>query len=168
MEKHDLFQKTSLIAKKHGFQLYKYRKKHQLQKGRRGQYSFQVGASGEKHHLEVCWTAGGFILQIFMFPKKRLTPLLEKEGPTGALHKCLDNGWINENLPEWLLHFKQHTMPSADQLVFQIVDNHTSQSRFHFYEYCKRDHIHMLSLSPHMSHKMQPLNGSLKSACNKN
>nr|XP_023028549.1 uncharacterized protein LOC111516636 [Leptinotarsa decemlineata] len=91
--------------------------------------------------------AGGYIPPVFIFPKKRLTPLLEKDGPAGALYKCSDNGWINENLfLEWLVHFKQH------------------------YKYCKSNHIYM-SLPPHASHKMQPLDvsffGPLKMAYKK-
>lgn len=42
--------------------------------------------------------AGGYIPPMFIFPRKRLTPLLGKDGPAGALYKCSDNGWINEAL----------------------------------------------------------------------
>lgn len=116
--------------------------------------------------------AGGFIPPMFIFPRKRLTPLLEKDGPTGALYKCSDNGWINEHLfLEWLSHFKQHTKPSEDEPVLLILDNHASHISLSIYEYCKRNHIHMLSLPPHTSHKMQPLDvsffGPLKTAYKK-
>ncbi|CAH2102148.1 unnamed protein product [Euphydryas editha] len=47
--------------------------------------------------------AGGYIPPMFIFPRKRLTHLLEKDGPIGALYKCSDNGWINEDLFfEWV------------------------------------------------------------------
>lgn len=71
--------------------------------------------------------AGGFIPPMFIFPRKRMTPLLEKDGPTGALYKCSENGWINENLfLEWLVHFKQHAKPSVDEPILLILDNHAS------------------------------------------
>lgn len=115
---------------------------------------------------------GGYIPPMLIFPRKRLTPLLEKDGPTGALYKCSENGWINENLfLEWLLHFKQHAKPSADEPVLLILDNHASHISLPVYEYCKRNNINMLSLPPHTSHRMQPLDvsffGPLKNAYKK-
>ncbi|GBP87703.1 hypothetical protein EVAR_61928_1 [Eumeta japonica] len=52
-------------------------------------------------------TADGFVPPMYIFPskrmspqleKKRMSPQLEKDGPAGAIYKCSDNGWINENL----------------------------------------------------------------------
>lgn len=102
-----------------------------------------------------------YIPPMFIFPRKRLTPLLQKNGPAGALYKCSDNGWINENLfLEWLVHFKQHAKPSALEPILLILDNHASHISLTIYEYCKVNHIHMLSLPPHTSHRMQPLDVS--------
>ncbi|CAG9575523.1 unnamed protein product [Danaus chrysippus] len=36
--------------------------------------------------------AGGFVPPMFIFPRKRVTPQLEKDGPAGAIYKCSDNG----------------------------------------------------------------------------
>ncbi|XP_030037458.2 uncharacterized protein LOC115452977 [Manduca sexta] len=116
--------------------------------------------------------AGGFIPPMFIYPRKRMTPLLEKDGPSGALYKCSDNGWINESLfLEWLTHFKNHAKPSVDEPVLLILDNHASHSSLPIYEFCKSNYIHMLSLPPHTSHRMQPLDvsffGPLKTAYKK-
>ncbi|XP_065172534.1 uncharacterized protein [Atheta coriaria] len=116
--------------------------------------------------------AGRYIPPMFTFPRKRLTPLLQKDGPAGALYKCSDNGWINENLfLEWLVHFKQHAKPSALEPILQILDNHASHISLTIYEYWKVNHIHMLSMPPHTSHRMQPLDvsffGPLKMAYKK-
>ncbi|CAH4028318.1 unnamed protein product [Pieris brassicae] len=106
-------------------------------------------------------SAGGYIPPMFIFPRKRMTPLLEKDGPAGALYKCSDNGWINEHLfLGWLAHFKQHAKPSADEPILLIIDNHATHISLSVYEYCKSNHIHMLSLPPHTSHRMQPLDPS--------
>ncbi|CAB3231570.1 unnamed protein product [Arctia plantaginis] len=49
---------------------------------------------------------------------------MEKDGPAGAIYKCSDNGWINENLfSEWLQHFTAHTKPSPEQPILLILDN---------------------------------------------
>ncbi|XP_018330787.1 uncharacterized protein LOC108740803 [Agrilus planipennis] len=72
-------------------------------------------------------TAGGYIPPMFIFPRKRMTPTLGKDGPTGAIYRCSDNGWTNEDLfLEWLRHFTQHAKPSAEEPVLLILDNHAS------------------------------------------
>ncbi|XP_052744306.1 uncharacterized protein LOC128199326 [Bicyclus anynana] len=98
---------------------------------------------------------------MFIFPRKRMTPTLEKDGPTGAIYKCSDNGWINEELfLQWLKHFTHFTKPSAEEPILLVLDNHASHISLSIYEYCKENHVHMLSLPPHTSHRMQPLDVS--------
>lgn len=105
--------------------------------------------------------AGGYVPPMFIFPRKRMTPTLEKDGPAGAIYKCSDNGWINEELfLEWLKHFTQHTKPSAQEQILLILDNHASHISLAIHEHCKKNYIHMLSLPPHTSHRMQPLDVS--------
>lgn len=102
--------------------------------------------------------AGGFVPPMFIFPRKRMTPQLEKDGPAGAIYKCSDNGWINEHLFfEWLQHFAMYTKPSSQAPVLLILDNHASHTSLMIYDFCKQNNIHMLSLPPHTSHRMQPL-----------
>lgn len=106
---------------------------------------------------------------MFVFPRKRMSPQLEKGGPAGAIYKCSENGWSNENLfVEWLQHFTAHTNPSLEQPVQLILDNHASHISLTIFKHCKKENIHMLSLPPHTSHRMQPLDvtfyGPLKAA----
>ncbi|GBP07871.1 hypothetical protein EVAR_71548_1 [Eumeta japonica] len=83
---------------------------------------------------------------------------LEKDGPAGAIYKCSDNGWINEHLFfEWLQHFAMYTKPSSQPPVLLILDNHASHTSLMMYDFCKQNNIHMPSLPPHTSHRMQPL-----------
>lgn len=105
--------------------------------------------------------AGGYVPPMFIFPRKRMTPTLEKDGLAVAIYKCSDSGWINEDLfLLWLGHFKEHVKPSENEPVLLILDNHASHISLAIYEYCKTYHIHMLSLPPHTSHRMQPLDVS--------
>lgn len=102
--------------------------------------------------------AGGYVPPMFIFARKRHTPLLEKDGPIGALYKHSKNGWINEDIfNEWLLHFTQHAKPNAKEPVLLILDNHASHFSLKAYDHCKTNNIVMLSIPPHSSHRMQPL-----------
>lgn len=113
-------------------------------------------------------TAGGYIPPMFIFPRKRMTSALGQDGPAGAIYKCSDNGWINDQFLEWLTHFTDHVKPSVSKPVLLILDNHASRISLSIHEHCKKNHIHMLSLPPHTSHRMQPLDvsffGSFKAA----
>lgn len=105
--------------------------------------------------------AGGYVPPMFIFPRKRMTPTLEKGGLAGAIYRCSDSGWINEDLfLGWLEHFNNHAKPSENEPVLLILDNHASHISLAIHEYCKTNHIHMLSLPPHTSHRMQPLDVS--------
>jgi hypothetical protein len=116
--------------------------------------------------------AGSFIPPMFIFPRKRHSTLLEKDGPAGAIYRCSENGWTNETLfLEWLQRFTTFAKPSAEEPVLLILDNHASHISHDIYKHCKSHNIQMLSLPPHTSHRMQPLDvtfyGPLKAAYKK-
>ncbi|KAB0790474.1 hypothetical protein PPYR_15137, partial [Photinus pyralis] len=51
--------------------------------------------------------SGNYIPPLFVFPRKRMSPYLQKNGPSGAIYTCTDNGWSNENVFSlWLKHFQ--------------------------------------------------------------
>ncbi|EZA47929.1 hypothetical protein X777_14500 [Ooceraea biroi] len=83
-----------------------------------------------------------------------------------------DSGWITEALfVDWLHHFKNFVKPSNDSPVLLILDNHESHISLEAYNYCRKNDIHLLTLPPHTSHRMQPLDltfySPLKNAYNK-
>lgn len=112
---------------------------------------------------------GSFIPPLFIFPHKRMDMKLTKHGPPGAVYECTKNGWTTEDIfMKWLKHFKHHSNPTKENPVLLILDNHGSHISLQTYEFCRENHIIMLSLFPHTSHRMQPLDvtffGPLKSA----
>jgi len=114
-------------------------------------------------------SSGTYIPPTFIFPRKRMSNQLTKDGPPGALYQCTKNGWTNEEVfLEWLKHFTYHAKPSQEYPVLLILDNHNSHIFMAAYEFCRSKHIAMLSLPPHTSHRLQPLDvsffGPLKAA----
>ena len=113
--------------------------------------------------------SGNYIPPMFIFPRQRMTPLLEKDGPPGALYTNSKNGWINEQLfVDWLQHFAAYVKPTQESPVLLILDNHSSHISLPAFNYCKENHIVVLSIPPHSSHRTQPLDvsfyGPLKAA----
>ena len=170
MEKHRFIQKNIYNCDETGISTVQTPGKILATKGQKRVGSITSWERGKNITLLCAMSAaGGYIPPMFIFPRKRLTPLLEKDGPAGAIYKCSENGWINEALfRDWLAHFKQHTKPSADEPIYPLLDNHASHISLPIFEYCKSNHIHMLSFPPHTSHRMQPLDvsffGPLKTA----
>lgn len=116
--------------------------------------------------------AGGFIPPMFIFPRQRMNPLLKKDGPDGALYEHSKNGWINEEIfLKWLVHFRDYCKPNSESPVLLILDNHSSHISLQIYNFCKENNIILLSIPPHTSHHLQPLDvvlyGPVKSAFNR-
>lgn len=115
---------------------------------------------------------GQYVPPMFIFPRQRMNLQLQKDGPIGAAYKCSKNGWTNDVLfLEWIEHFNKHVKASLEDPVLLILDNHSSHTSLDVYNFCKSNGIIMVSLAPHTSHKMQPLDltffGPLKNAFNR-
>ena len=59
--------------------------------------------------------------------------------------------------PEYLKHFHRHLRPTKDHPVLLILDNHVSHLSLQGVRFCEENHICLLTIPPHSSHKMQPL-----------
>lgn len=116
--------------------------------------------------------SGNYIPPLFIFPRKRMSNSLSKGGPPGALYHVTDNGWTNDEIfLIWLKHFTAHVKPNNEEPVLLILDNHGSHITLPAYNFCRTNGIIMLSIPPHSSHRMQPLDvkffGPLKKAFKK-
>lgn len=128
----------------------------------KGQKQVGIAASGERGKnvtVVCCFSASGnFVPPMFVFPRQRMSPHLQKGGPLGAIYYCSKNGWIDESLfYEWLQHFARTTKPTNNEPILLILDNHASHISIRIYNFCRKTGIILLSLPPHTSHRLQPL-----------
>lgn len=101
---------------------------------------------------------GNFVPPAFIFPRKRMQGYLLNNAPEGSIGMVSDSGFINTNLfIDYLRHFKDNVQPTKDNPVLLILDNHSSHISLAAVNFCRDYGIHMLTLPPHSSHKMQPL-----------
>jgi hypothetical protein len=104
---------------------------------------------------------GIYVPPMLIYPRQRHSSALEADGPRGTVYRCSKNGWINEDLfVDWLKHFADFTKPSENEPILLVLDNHSSHISLRAYEFCKTNNIVMLSLPPHGSHRIQPLDVS--------
>lgn len=128
----------------------------------------QIGAlsSAERGSLVtvVCsMSAGGtFVPPLLIFPRKNMTETLMKGSPPGSIGKCHPSGWIQANLfTDWFKHFIQKTKPTENDPILLILDGHNTHTKnIDVVDLARENHISIVSLPPHTTHKLQPLDKS--------
>lgn len=120
--------------------------------------------------VNAVFATGHFIPLAFIFGGKRMKAELLDAAPPGSIDMVLDSSFINADLYlDWLTHFKDHAKPTKDQPILLILDNHVSHCTLKAVEFSRLNNIIALTLPPHSSHKMQPLDrgfhGVLKKFC---
>lgn len=138
----------------------------------KGQKQIGAATSGERgKNITVCCcmnASGAFTSPLFIYPRKSMHPALEKGGPPDSAYKCTKSRWISEELFFfWLQHFSKIHNPSKKSPVLLILDNHSSHTSLQIYNYCKSNGIILLSIPPHTSHRLQPLDLSFFSSLKK-
>lgn len=115
---------------------------------------------------------GIYVPPMFIFKRKRMSELLLKGCNRDMIATVSDSGWINESIfVDYLQHFISFVKPTKEEPVLIILDNHESHISLGAYKLFREHNLHVLSLPPHVSHKMQPLDltffSSLKMAYNR-
>ncbi|KAK2577099.1 hypothetical protein KPH14_006266 [Odynerus spinipes] len=130
----------------------------------------QVGAvtSGERGMDTTCIccmnAADEFIPPMLIYKRKRMTDDVRRGGPPNTVYSCSESGWITiELFFEWLKHFIKYTRfkKSKKNQILLILDGHSTHTKNLDAINLARDYgIVMLSLLPHTTHKLQPLDRS--------
>ncbi|XP_011858253.1 PREDICTED: uncharacterized protein LOC105555822 [Vollenhovia emeryi] len=105
-----------------------------------------------------CNAAGSFIPPFLIYGRKRMVSRLLDGAPPGTNATCTDNGWINgPKFLEWLRHFVDITRPNPEKKVILVMDNHEYHIFLEALEYATQHNVIFVSLPPHTTHRMQPL-----------
>lgn len=127
------------------------------------QFGSKISWERGKNVTAICAmsASGSFIPPLLIFPRKRMSPTLTKHGPVEGIYAVTDNGWSDQKcFLQWLEHFKLCVNSSPSNPVLLLLDNHYSHISLLIYNYCKDNGIVMLSIPPHTSHRLQPLDTS--------
>ena len=105
-----------------------------------------------------CNAAGVFLPPMYIFPRKRMPDTLMKDAPPQAVGYANPSGWTDEELfPKWLEHFTSITNCSTENRHVVLLDGHHSHKSLQAIEYCRDHGIELITLPPHSTHKLQPL-----------
>lgn len=129
-------------------------------KGKKQVGKLTSGERGKNVTLLLSINASGdqFIPPLFVFPRVRVDNDLTKDAPVGSVFDGQPSGWITkEGFLKWMQSFVERVNPCEKSPVLLILDGHASHKDLDVILYAKSHHIHMLSLPPHTTHRMQPL-----------
>jgi hypothetical protein len=106
--------------------------------------------------------AGNSVPPCFVFPRVFFKEHMLKGAPPGSIGVANPSGWSNSEIfLTYLDHFIKFTKPSENDIQLLILDNHESHVSISAIQKAKDNHIIMLTLPPHTSHKLQPLDRSV-------
>ena len=101
---------------------------------------------------------GNSVPPMFIFPRKTYRDHFIRGGPPGSIGRANGSGWIKEeDWHSYVEHFIKFTRPSQDSPILLISDNHVSHLSIPAIDLCREHNITLLSLPPHCSYKLQPL-----------
>ena len=135
-------------------------------KGKRQVATISSAERGSLVTVVTCMSASGnFVPPMMIFPRKNLNSQLMRGAPPGSIAACHPSGWIQSHLfTEWFQHFLDKVKPTTESPVLLILDGHYSHSRnLDVINLARENHVCILCLPPHATHKMQPLDRTFMS-----
>ena len=128
----------------------------------------QVGklTSGERGTLVTVLyavnAAGNSVPPMLVFPRVKLRDHMMKGAAPDSIGVANPSRWMFAAcFTEFLKHFIKHTKCSKDRPAILILDNHDSHIRIETIDLAKENGVTLLTLPPHCSHKLQPLDRSI-------
>ena len=109
-----------------------------------------------------CNAAGVFLPLMYIFRRKRMVDTLQRDAPSRAVGYASPTGWTDSGLfLEWRRHFVSFSNSSKGNPHIILLDGHHSHKTLAAIEFCREHAIELLTLAPHNTHKMQPLDRAL-------
>ena len=106
--------------------------------------------------------AGSFLPPVFIIPRKRWNDSFMRGTITGSKGILHQNGWMNgECFLQTLEHIQRKTFSSPENKILLILDNAECHMNIHCIQYAIQHGIVIVTLPPHTTAKLQPLDVSV-------
>ena len=138
-------------------------------KGKRQVGCITSAETGTRITVELCMNAAGqYVPPLLLFPRVRTKDELMNGAPPGSVYACHKSGWMqSEIFVQWFRHFLKHTHPTAGDPVLLILDGHSTHTKsIALIELARTNHVSIICLPPHTTHRLQPLDVSLMKPLN--
>ncbi|KAJ4451383.1 hypothetical protein ANN_02845 [Periplaneta americana] len=117
----------------------------------------------------ICMSPGGnFIPPMLIFPRQRMKVELQDGAPPGTVFSCNGSGWMQmETFGVWFDHFLNHVKPTREDPALLIMDGHLTHTKnFDVIIRARENNVTIITIPPHCSHKLQPLDVSFMAPLN--
>lgn len=105
---------------------------------------------------------GGFIPPMLIFPRVNFKDFMITGAPEGSIGSANPSGWSNESMfVIFLQHFIKYAKPTKERPVILLMDNHESHISVSAIQLAKDNGVKLITLHPHTSNHMQPLDKSV-------
>ena len=105
--------------------------------------------------------AGHYIPPCFLVARKRMKPEFLRGTLDGSI-AIPGNGWMNgESFLQTLQHLHERSYCSVDNKILLVMDNAECHMNIHAVEYAMNNGIVIVTLPPHTTNKLQPLDVSI-------
>ena len=113
--------------------------------------------------LECISASGVYLPPMRIFKRKRMKEELKDGAPAGAIFHCNDSVWMDtDSFNIWLCHFISVVKPTPEEQVLLLLDGHVSHTKnLEAILKARESGVIILSLPPHTTHRLQPLDVSL-------
>lgn len=106
--------------------------------------------------------AGDSIKPFFIFPRKNWQRNFLARSTPGAVGCANGSGWMDiETFIKYFKHFIDETHASKENPLLLVMDNHVSHISLPIVQLAKDHGIEIVTLPPHCSHRLQPLDVSV-------
>jgi hypothetical protein len=108
--------------------------------------------------------AGSCVPPFYVFPRVNYRDIFLKNCYPGSKGVAQVTGWMTEVcFRDWLEHFMNVVKPTEDEPVLLILDNHETHLSIDVIDAAKERGVILVTIPPHTSHKLQPLDVSVYS-----
>ncbi|XP_071571469.1 uncharacterized protein [Temnothorax nylanderi] len=121
----------------------------------------QVTSADRGTLVTVCFAVnaiGNVIPPFFIFPRVKYNESFVDNGPEGSDGDAYPSGWMTvKSFLKFMKHFVKYSCVSRENPTLLILDNHESHVSIEGINFAKENGITLLTLPPHCSNKLQPL-----------
>ena len=110
-----------------------------------------------------CMTSiGNFPPPMLIYKRKRIPDALKNGAPPCTVFEAQDSGWMDREIfVRWLQHFINNVKTSKAKPVLLVLHGHSSHTgNLHAIDLARDNGVMLLSLPPHTTHRLQPLDVS--------
>lgn len=106
---------------------------------------------------------GNLIPPFYIFPRVNFKEnLMLRNAAPESSGTANPSGWQTvETFMIFLKHLVKHANPTSDKPILILMDNHDSHVSVKAVDFCKKNGIVLLTIPPHTSNRLQPLDVSL-------